>query len=235
MTLDSPSRFDVASAFLTSILRGGSGRRVGSLGPRPVQALEVYEFEGCPFCRRVREALSVLDLEAEIRPCPKGGERFRSVLAERGGKMQFPYLVDPNTGDEMYESALIVQYLFDRYGEGSPPGALRGGALATLALVASGVGRGPAGTFVRASRAPEVPLELYSFEASPYCRLVREALCELELPYRLRNVAAGSARREAFVARSGRMQVPYLVDPNTGVERFESAEIVGYLNETYGI
>jgi glutathione S-transferase len=31
------------------------------------------------------------------------------------------------------------------------------------------------------------------------------------------------------------MQVPFLHDPNTGVEMFESAEIVAYLNETYAI
>ena len=63
----------------------------------------------------------------------------------------------------------------------------------------------------------------------------RETLCELELTYVLRNVARGSERRADFVARSGKMQVPYLVDPNTGVEMFESADIIGYLNETYAL
>jgi glutathione S-transferase len=62
---------------------------------------------------------------------------------------------------------------------------------------------------------------------------VREALCELELPYMLHNVAKGSPRREAFVARSGKMMVPYLFDPNTGREMFESADIVKYLSATY--
>ena len=60
----------------------------------------------------------------------------------------------------------------------------------------------------------------YSFEPSPFCRIVREALCSLEIPYLLHNVAKGSPRREAFVARSGRMMVPWLVDPNTGIEMF---------------
>lgn len=31
------------------------------------------------------------------------------------------------------------------------------------------------------------------------------------------------------------MQVPYLEDPNTGVQMFESAEIVEYLRSTYAI
>ena len=29
------------------------------------------------------------------------------------------------------------------------------------------------------------------------------------------------------------MMVPYLIDPNTSTEMFESADIVGYLEETY--
>jgi glutathione S-transferase len=39
--------------------------------------------------------------------------------------------------------------------------------------------------------------------------------------------------RDVFVARSGKMMVPYLVDPNTGTEMFESADIVAYLDATY--
>ena len=80
---------------------------------------------------------------------------------------------------------------------------------------------------------PDKPLELWSFEASPFCRIVREALCELEIPYVLHNVAKGSPRREAFVARSGKMMVPYLVDPNPDRAMFESADIVAYLERTY--
>lgn len=228
------SVFDVTTATVTTLLRGGLGHRVGALGKRPAEPLVVYEFEGCPFCRKVREALSILDLEADIRPCPKQGKRFREPLIERGGKAQFPYLIDPNTGKEMYESADIVAYLYAEYGDGRPPAMLGGGALATAAVALSGAGRGAAGTYARPSRAPAEPLALWSFEASPFCRLVRERLCVLEIPYRLHNVARGSARRPAFVERSGRMQVPYLADPNTGVEMFESADILAYLDETYG-
>lgn len=227
--------FDIVTATTTSLLRGGLGARVGALGPRPERPLELYEFEGCPFCRRVREALSILDLEAIVHPCPKRGHRFRDDLIERGGKAQFPYLIDPNTGVEMYESADIVAYLYAEYGAGAPPAALRGSPLATAAVVASGIGRGRAGSFVAPSKAPDRPLELWSFEASPFCRLVRERLCELELPYHLHNVARGSARRDAFVARSGKMQVPYLVDPNTGTELFESADILAYLDATWAL
>jgi len=215
------------------LIRLGVGHRVGSTGARPEQPLEVFEFEGCPFCRKVREALSILDLDAVIYPCPKRGPRFREELKRRAGKYQFPYLIDPNTGTEMYESEDIVRYLFERYGDGPVPAALRLGPLTLLSLAPMGLLRAGRGTFYRASKPPEQLLELYSFEASPYCRIVRECLSSLELPYRLHNVARGSTKREAFRARAGKLQVPYLVDPNTGTEMFESDAIVRYLEATY--
>ena len=45
----------------------------------------------------------------------KGSTR-RPELAERGGKELFPYLIDPNTGTEMYESDDINAYLRQTYG-----------------------------------------------------------------------------------------------------------------------
>jgi glutathione S-transferase len=223
---------DVATSFGATLARLGAGLAVGAPGKRPERPLELYEFEGCPYCRKVREALSVLDLEAWIYPCPKGGPRYREEVRERGGKTQFPFLVDPNTGVEMYESDDIVRYLFERYGEGEVP-LLFSAPLVDLTSFLANAARPARGTFYRKARAPERPLELWSFEASPFCRIVREALSTLELPYRLHNVAKGSAQREAFVARSGRMMVPFLFDPNTGVEMFESADIVEYLEKTY--
>jgi glutathione S-transferase len=46
---------------------------------------------------------------------PKGSPK-RAELIERGGKFQVPYLVDPNTRKEMYESDEIIEYLQERYG-----------------------------------------------------------------------------------------------------------------------
>jgi glutathione S-transferase len=226
---------DVSTSLLSSVLRAGSGMKVGVLGKRPEKTLELYEFENCPFCRKVREALSILDLEADIRPCPKRGPGFRKALRERAGKAQFPYLIDPNTDTEMYESDDIVQYLFDQYGDGRVPPLLSLPILRDVTSVMAGGPRLGHGSHYRKARSAEVDLELYSFEASPFCRLVREVLCTLELPYRLHNVAKGSPSRDAFVSRAGHMMVPYLVDPNTGKAMFESAEIVRYLEETYAL
>jgi glutathione S-transferase len=223
---------DVLSSIAATLARAAQGMRTGRLGRRPAEPLLLYDFESCPFCRKVREALTVLDLEADLRPCPKGGERFRPELIARGGKAQFPYLVDPNAGKEMYESDAIVRHLFAEYGDGPPPAVLLGQLPVLGGAIASGLRFGR-GTHAEPSRAPELPLELWSFEASPFCRIVREKLCTLELPYRLHSVGKGSPSRPAFVERSGRMQVPYLEDPNSGAALFESAEIVDYLEQTY--
>ena len=226
---------DVASSLAATLARLGAGLRVGTVGRRPQGLLELYEFEGCPYCRKVREALSQLDLDARIFPCPKGGPRFREEVKAKGGKAQFPYLVDPNTGKALYESDDIVRHLFAEYGAGKVPALLAAGALTDAGAMLASALRPGRGVRYRRARAPEQPLELWSFEASPFCRIVRETLSSLELPYRLHNVAKGSARRAAFVERSGRMLVPYLADPNTGVEMFESADIVTYLERTYAL
>ena len=223
----------VTSSLAATIGRVGSGLQVGAIGARPRKRLEIFEYEGCPYCRKVREALSVLDLEAEVYPCPRNGPRFRQEVIERGGRAMFPYLVDGNAGVEMYESDDIVRHLFENYGDGTVPIVLALGPLTDLSSMLASAARPGFGAIYQPAKHPEQRLELYSFEASPFCRIVRERLSSLELPYLLHNVAKGSPSRAAFVERSGKMQVPYLIDPNTGVEIFESAEIVRYLDQQY--
>jgi glutathione S-transferase len=245
---------DLLQSWAVSGARLGIGTFTEGHAKTPEKPLELYEFEACPYCRKVRDALTTLDLDALIYPCPKGGTRFRPRVRELGGKEQFPFLVDPNTGSQMYESDAIIAYLFETYGKRGAPG-VKFSKPANLTSMAASALRPGRGMTHRPSKAPEQPLELYSFEASPYSRVAREALCELELPYLLHNVGKGgqidwllpqmrlklapqapmtTENRTRFVARSGRMQVPYLVDPNTGTEMFESADIVAYLDRTYG-
>nr|XP_048321892.1 uncharacterized protein LOC107432177 isoform X2 [Ziziphus jujuba var. spinosa] len=191
-------------------------KETSKLGPRPEKPIEIYEFEGCPFCRKVREIVSVLDIDVLFYPCPKNGPNFRPKVAEMGGKQQFPYMVDPNTGASMYESDDIIKYLVGKYG---------------LALI----GRSGKGTSYSPSRLPPKPLEIWSYEGSPFCKYVREVLVELELPHLQRSCARGSAKRQILYNETGRFQAPYLLDPNTGIKMFESAEIVEYLLATYAI
>ncbi len=214
------------------MLRLGAGLFSGHQGPRPEQRIELWEFESCPFCRKVREALTALDLEALVHPCPKGGPRHRAEVVRRGGREHFPYMHDPNTGVAMYESKDIVRYLYEHYGNRPAPWWLATDVSVPLGSLASALRIGN-GLRYRRSTPPEQPLELWSFEASPFCRIAREALCELELTYVLHNVGKRSPSRRAFVARSGRMMVPWLYDPNTGREMFQSADIRDYLYATY--
>ena len=104
------------------------------------------------------------------------------------------------------------------------------------------------------SQAPAQPLELFSFEASPFSKPVRARLCELELPYLLRNTGKGawkdmgppsfrdrlfkgemgtSRNRRWLAEHTGKVQVPYLIDPNTGTAMYESGQILRYLNQNY--
>ena len=45
--------------------------------------------------------------------------------------------------------------------------------------------------------------------------------------------ARGSPNRDRIKKEQGRFQVPFLRDPNTGAELYESAAIVDYLNDVY--
>ncbi len=222
-------------SYLASVLRLGFGLRRAN-GARPAaQPLVLYEFENCPYCRKAREALSHLDLDVEVRPVARGSAR-RAELKARGGKMMVPYLVDPNSGREMYESDDIVRYLYTTYGDGRAPGIFRFSPLGNLLSSLASAVRMPRGLHVIAERkpAPAQPLELYNMESSPYCRKVRETLSELDLVHVVRNVPRESPKREALAARAGKVQVPYLIDPNTGSAMLESDEIVAYLRRTYG-
>jgi glutathione S-transferase len=227
------------SSFAATVVRLGRGispRVTADRRPDPPRLLEVYDFEGCPYCRKVREVLSELDLDYLAHPVAQGSGR-RAELVKRGGKMQAPYLVDPNTGAEMYESDDIIGYLNATYGGGARAGwrlpvpSLLDNVHSAL-VSAVRLGRGVRSRR-RASRTGLQPLTLYNMEGSPYCRKVREALSELDLEHVVRNVPKGSPKRAALVERGGKMQVPFLVDPNTGRAMYESDEIVAYLEAQY--
>jgi len=151
--------------------------------------------------------------------------------------MQAPYLVDPNTRIEMYESDDIIRYLNATYGAGRRAG-WRLPVPSILddvdSMLASAVrlGRGARCRTTR-EHPGTLPLILYNMEGSPFCRKVREALSELDLEHVVRNLPKGTPRRAALVERGGKMQVPYLIDPNTGREMYESDAIVAYLNAEY--
>jgi len=250
----------VLQSVLSTLLEGGRGVMGTAFPQQPALPIKLYDMEGCPFCRRVREVLTLLNLDVEIYPCPKNGKRFRADAIALSGESQFPLLVDDNTGTVLLESQAIIDYLFATYGKhGKTPAKWKNlsdtpisGMLISAASRMRGL-KAAAGNDTRT--APAQKLALWSFEASPYSRPVRERLCELEIPYVLHNVAkerwqdmgpavlrakpgpyvplVGGKRAQLLPVMQGKMQVPYLVDPNTGVSLFESKAILAYLNQTY--
>jgi glutathione S-transferase len=248
------STTNLFTSTLASSLRGWQGIVSRTDVERPAKLLQLYEFENCPYCRIVREVLTELDLDARIYPCPKGGQRYRDKLVARGGKAQFPYLIDPNTGAEMYESMEIVRYLYQQYGGGEVPMKWRVATLQKVSSSFASLARITRGTYAVPSTPPAKPLELYSFEGSPFARPVREVLCQMEIPYTLRScgrsepgewlpprlrerlgIEPGSKlhNRVKLLRKEGKQGIPYLFDPNTGEGLFESEVIIDYLETTY--
>ncbi|KAF3447402.1 hypothetical protein FNV43_RR12588 [Rhamnella rubrinervis] len=229
-TLSTLARFPWGSRSLSESF---SSKEIATLNPP--KRLQIFEFEACPFCRRVREAITELDLSVEVYPCPKGSVRHRDMVRRFGGNEQFPFLVDPNTGISMYESGDIVKYLYQQYGQGRKP---------SVGLLESTIFTGWMPTILRAGRGmtlwenarldpPTIKLELFSYENNPYARIVREALCELELPYILQNVGEGSFRSKLLLDIAGTKEIPYLIDPNTGAQVGDFKKILSYLFQTY--
>lgn len=76
--------------------------------------LELYQFEQCPYCAKVRTKMTELELDYIIRNVPQGSHK-RSFLETLGGKQQVPFLVDQDRGVMMYESDDIIAYLEKYY------------------------------------------------------------------------------------------------------------------------
>lgn len=219
-------------SWLVTLARLGRGLRVRPGTQRPALPLELFEYEACPYCRKVRETLSELDLDYVARPCAQGSPNRAQVKA-RGGRAMFPYLVDPNGPAALYESEDIITYLHAHYGRGR---GLASKLLAPLNTLGSTLASALRPNRVRQvpARRPAEPLVLWQYEGCPYCRKVRESLCRHQLDHHVRTVARGSGKRPELKALGGRVQLPYLVDPNTGAALYESDEIVRYIRATYG-
>lgn len=246
--------WDVTSSVIASTLVGWRGSMSSRKVQQPEKLPELYDSEGCPKCRMVRAACTELNLDIRIIPVPKGGSRFLSQLKEVSGSDEVPYLVDPNTNTRLGDAASIVEYLFRQYAGKRVPIPLRVNALTLLSSKLATSIRQNQGVRATDSLVASQDLTLYSFESSPYSRIVREKLSEMELPYILINIGKQqvadigpatqrlhlgaykplpNTKRSVFFAKHGTVQVPYLIDPNTGVDMFESADISVYLDKTY--
>lgn len=77
-------------------------------------------------------------------------------------------------------------------------------------------------------------ITLYRLQACPFCERVVRKLEEYDLEYHSRFVEAMHSERDVVKRISGKRTVPVLVDESTGVTMAESANIVAYLDKTYG-
>jgi len=174
---------DISTSFIASftILFSGSYAASGhEQSKRPEKLLKLYVYDGCPFCRKVMCAISVLALDVMVYPVPRvtyttsgvvKNSRYRPEALKIGGKAQFPLLVDENAGLILYESDAIIKYLWNTYGDkASPPlnytfaqylSILNFLRIFVRPLEEQGMIRTP-------SREPKQPLELWGHEGSPF-------------------------------------------------------------------
>lgn len=245
--------FKVINSTLASSVRGWRGTSSSRSVVQPSKDLILFDREGDPECRLVREAITALNLDVTVMPCPIGGKNLKSLEAQVGSTT-IPMLYDANVEESRTGAAEIIAYLYLEY-KGSAPKerdlpskkVLRSSLLSSLIRLNSGCK-------ARKAKSAELPLTLYSFESSPFSRLVRERLCELELPYKLITLGKQqkqdmgpaklrmtlkpykplpNTKRDEFFKQHGNVQVPFLVDPNTQTELFESHLILKYLEEAY--
>ncbi|GAA3920660.1 glutathione S-transferase N-terminal domain-containing protein [Litoribacillus peritrichatus] len=246
---------NVYTSTLVSSLTGWKGTTGSRKTEQPEKEIVLFDREGCPDCRSVRQVITELNLDVKILPCPEGGTRFKHTLKEVSGSVQIPCLVDENTGQKLISKEIIIEYLFNEYGKKAVPQKYSGTRFDGVINWTSQLLRGGRGEKARSSLMPEKPLTLYSFESSPFSRPVRELLCELEIPYTMVSLGkqqsadmgpaafrfhrgpykpVKDSKRERFLAEHGDVMVPYLEDPNTGEKLFQSKKILNYLQRTYG-
>ncbi|XP_047153629.1 uncharacterized protein LOC124825131 isoform X2 [Vigna umbellata] len=195
-------------------LNGITIKETSKLGPRPEKYIEIYEFE------RLEKLLPFWTL------------MLFSILVQEMVQISvqrfFRWVVNCSS-----PTWLILTQVFQC--DGKVPLSLSLGFLTTLTAGLGMLSRIGKGTTYTPAKFPPKPLKLWAYEVSPFCKIVREVLVELELPHLLVSCARGSPKRHILYQKTGHFQVPFLEDPNTGIEMFESAEIIEYLRATYAL
>ena len=76
--------------------------------------IELYQFEECPYCSKVRKKLSDLGIDFIARVVPKD-RTLRDKVEELSGQRRVPVLVDSEKNEIIIESDMIVDYLEKNY------------------------------------------------------------------------------------------------------------------------
>jgi len=80
----------------------------------------------------------------------------------------------------------------------------------------------------------ELTVTIYRHVGCPYCERVVRRARDLGVEYRSRFVVPTHSDRDVVKRVAGTRAVPVLVDDATGVTMAESANLVEYLERTYG-
>ncbi|CAB9509571.1 Monothiol glutaredoxin [Seminavis robusta] len=233
---------------LATALRLGRGSQVSPAATftipvpvrRPPKPLVLYSYEGNQFCRLVREVLTELDIVYELRSAGKESPRRSELAYITGGSSQCPYLLDPNTGSDMAESADIIAYLYKNYARWTPPNELLEWAsdiviplfrplFQGLAPLQAGSNKEDKASFEedirKAERAIEAtiqqhPVVVYTYEWSPFCTEATSVLDRLEIPYHQVSLGKewipgliteeGAQLRAALLETAGQSSLPHI-------------------------
>ncbi len=78
----------------------------------------LYHYSSCPFCFRVRIAMTQLGIDIEMRNIHQGSEHY-DALRKGGGNTMVPCLLIEKDGKSkwLYESADIVDYLKSNFSQ----------------------------------------------------------------------------------------------------------------------
>ena len=258
-----PNAFDTFTSGLASIARLPFGVTVSAIekvgGPR---LAALYDIENSRECRAVRERVTELDLVVEkVIPAAENSRVFTLPSYDYAlpAGTRIPRLVVFDSGKERVLTGMedIISYLDKAFISDSASITTTSSdelqdtkekIISVLMEVGSFVagwlrlGRGRKVCSAASTSSPLLvprpakPLVLYSYEGNQFCRLVREVLTELDIVYELRSAGKGSPRRDEMAKiTGGSSQCPYLIDSNTGVSLFESADIIRYLYKTYAL
>ena len=159
--------------------------------------------------------------------------RHRAEVVSTGGRLVFPLLVDRTADVVMNDSAVICEHLWAAYGNDLERPTLdvvlntrkyTKSLLVDFPLLAAPSALRPwpwSGLMLAPSKANAQPLVLYGCEADAGSRLVREALCSLQLQY--------VSKPRPLAAKA----LPALEDPNTGFKTVGASQALVYLDEAY--
>lgn len=236
----------LAGLYLSSWMRRGRGEAVSPSAAASnnnnnnLQPLTLYSYEGNQFCRLVREVLTELDIVYELRSAGKESPRRSELAGITGGSSQCPYLIDPNTGVSMSESADIVEYLYKTYGTYTPPSELLGWVSTNVMSLAKPVfgvlaplqagGNDADGAYERKlqktiadikAETSAAPLVVYTYELSPFSSETILLLDRLGVEYQeislgkewlpgLIDDTNGAIKRAAFLEMTGQSSLPHV-------------------------